>query len=279
MPANLSFEAAATAPTVYVTVLTAFQQGHAMGPGTKVCSTAWLLALLKQRQQCSYTPVRQFCWPCCTCCLTPPSPVLVCTRHVLQVLVHAGTGGVGLAAIQVARALGCQVLGSAGSPAKRSSLRRLGVAATADSRSTAFSESIAVATKGAGIDLVLNSLTSPGELLLLLCHPPFAASLPAELCQQRSGCLFRCKRVQYWLHPASLCVQAWWPPLWPACPTAGALRRSASATSGLLLASPKVRRGRHVCMAQGAEIGYLQNCIAQDTTFVSLPLCCPLFVL
>lgn len=36
MPANLSFEAAATAPTVYVTVLTAFQQGQGMGPGTKV---------------------------------------------------------------------------------------------------------------------------------------------------------------------------------------------------------------------------------------------------
>jgi NADPH:quinone reductase-like Zn-dependent oxidoreductase len=89
--------------------------------------------------------------------------LLVCTRPVLQVLVHAGTGGVGLAAIQVARALGCQVLASAGSPAKRSSLRRLGVAATADSRSTAFAESIAVAIEGAGVDFVLNSLTSPGE--------------------------------------------------------------------------------------------------------------------
>ena len=75
---------------------------------------------------------------------------------------HAGTGGVGLAATQVARALGCQVLGTAGSPAKRSALRSLGVAATGDSRSTAFSETLAIATGGCGTDLALNSLTSPG---------------------------------------------------------------------------------------------------------------------
>lgn len=115
MPRSLSFEAAATTPTVYVTVFTAFQQGRDMGPGTRV-------------------------------------------------LVHAGTGGVGLAAIQVARALGCQVVASAGSPAKRCTLRRMGVAATADSRSTGFTDSQATATSGRGVDLLINSLTSPGEL-------------------------------------------------------------------------------------------------------------------
>ncbi len=80
-----------------------------------------------------------------------------------SVLVHAGTGGVGLAAIQVAGALGWRVLATAGSPAKRSTLRCSGISATADSRSTAFAETVAAVTAAGGIDLLLNSLTSPGE--------------------------------------------------------------------------------------------------------------------
>ena len=80
-----------------------------------------------------------------------------------RVLVHAGTGGVGLAAVQVASVLGCRVLATAGSPAKRAALRCVGVAGTADSRSTAFAYTAAiVGAAGGGIDLLLNSLTSPG---------------------------------------------------------------------------------------------------------------------
>ena len=79
-----------------------------------------------------------------------------------RVLVHAGTGGVGLAAIQVASALGCRVLATAGSPAKRTALRCLRVAGTADSRSAAFVDTAAVVAAAGGIDLLLNSLTSPG---------------------------------------------------------------------------------------------------------------------
>lgn len=75
---------------------------------------------------------------------------------------HAGTGGVGLAAIQVATSLGCRLLVSAGSPAKRSTLHGMGIATVVDSRSTAFAESLALATSGTGVDLLLNSLTSPG---------------------------------------------------------------------------------------------------------------------
>lgn len=70
LPANLSYEAATTTPTVYATVITAFQLTSAvnaasrlgMGPGTRM-------------------------------------------------LVHAGAGGIGLAATQVARALGSSVSG------------------------------------------------------------------------------------------------------------------------------------------------------------------------
>ena len=79
-----------------------------------------------------------------------------------RVLVHAGTGGVGLAALSVARAMGCRVAATAGSAAKRSHLRGLGVLAAADSRSTSFTDPL-LAAQGAA-DVVLNSLTSPGGL-------------------------------------------------------------------------------------------------------------------
>lgn len=55
-----------------------------------------------------------------------------------QVLVHAGTGGVGLAAINVAQALGCRVFATAGTAQKRSLLRSLGAQTAASSRDTDF---------------------------------------------------------------------------------------------------------------------------------------------
>src|SRR3546814_9472379 len=45
-----------------------------------------------------------------------------------RVLIHAGTGGLGLAAIQIARTAGAEVLATAGSEEKREYLRDLGVA-------------------------------------------------------------------------------------------------------------------------------------------------------
>ena len=77
------------------------------------------------------------------------------------VLVHAGTGGVGQAAIQCARAAELEVFATA-SAGKRDSLRSLGVAGTFDSRSAAFGEEVLAATGGAGVRLVLNSLTGAG---------------------------------------------------------------------------------------------------------------------
>ena len=76
-----------------------------------------------------------------------------------SVLVHAGTGGVGMAAIQVARHLGARVFATAG-PAKQHVLARLGVPAgqAGSSRDTGFAARFAAATGGRGVDVVLNSL-------------------------------------------------------------------------------------------------------------------------
>ena len=82
-------------------------------------------------------------------------------RQGETVLIHAASGGVGLAAIQVARWLGAAVIGSAGSPAKREYLRSIGVSITLDSRSPDFAEDLLAATGGRRVDVVLNSLAGP----------------------------------------------------------------------------------------------------------------------
>jgi NADPH:quinone reductase-like Zn-dependent oxidoreductase len=86
------------------------------------------------------------------------------------VLIHAATGGLGLAAIQIAQSLGAQVVGTAGGVTKRSMLRSSstagqGIIAALDSRSISFASELAeVSSNHCGVDVVLNSLTSPGMI-------------------------------------------------------------------------------------------------------------------
>ena len=75
-----------------------------------------------------------------------------------RVLIHAAAGGVGLAAIQVAKALGAEVLASAGSDDKRTFVRWLGADHLVDSRSPDFDQAVLALTAGEGVDVVLNSL-------------------------------------------------------------------------------------------------------------------------
>lgn len=84
-----------------------------------------------------------------------------CLRAGERVLVHAGTGGLGLAAIQIAHAAGAQVLATAGSEEKRAFLRRLGIECVGDSRSPAFMTDVRRFTGGQGVDVVLNALSGP----------------------------------------------------------------------------------------------------------------------
>ena len=78
-----------------------------------------------------------------------------------RVLIHAGAGGVGLAAIQLAQAAGAEVFATAGEP-KQDYLRSQGVHHIFNSRTTEFGEDILKVTEGVGVDIVLNSLTSEG---------------------------------------------------------------------------------------------------------------------
>ena len=70
------------------------------------------------------------------------------------VLVLAGGSGVGQAAIQVARALGARVLATS-SPAKMERTRALGAEAVFDHYSSDFSREARAATRGAGVDVVI----------------------------------------------------------------------------------------------------------------------------
>lgn len=74
------------------------------------------------------------------------------------VLIHSAAGGVGLAAMQVARRRGATILATAGTPEKRELLASLGAAHVYDSRSLDFADQVREDTQGRGVDVVLNSL-------------------------------------------------------------------------------------------------------------------------
>jgi NADPH:quinone reductase-like Zn-dependent oxidoreductase/acyl carrier protein len=80
-------------------------------------------------------------------------------RQGERVLVHAAAGGVGMAAVQLARHLGAEVFATA-SPPKWDAVRDLGVeeGRIASSRDLGFRERFLDATGGAGVDVVLDAL-------------------------------------------------------------------------------------------------------------------------
>lgn len=75
-----------------------------------------------------------------------------------KILIHGAAGGVGLAAIQMAKRCGAEIYATAGSKEKRDFLRLLGVKHIFDSRALSFAEEILAVTGGQGVDVVLNSL-------------------------------------------------------------------------------------------------------------------------
>ncbi|OXA39881.1 Mycocerosic acid synthase [Folsomia candida] len=79
------------------------------------------------------------------------------------ILIHAASGGVGLAAVQFANVIGANVIATAGSARKRAYLKHIiGIKHVFNSRNLSFESDVKAATSGAGVDVVLNSLTGPG---------------------------------------------------------------------------------------------------------------------
>ena len=116
MPSSLTFQQAATTPTVHLTVDMALRDAAACTAGD-------------------------------------------------QILIHAAAGGVGLAALQQASMMGCAILATAGSASKRGLLRSKGVQHVVNSRDTSFVTELCQRQDAtAGVDVVLNSLTTPGAV-------------------------------------------------------------------------------------------------------------------
>ncbi len=80
------------------------------------------------------------------------------------VLIHAATGGVGLAAIQLAKRAGAEIIATVGSPHKREHLENLGIKHILNSRSLDFADRVLEITNGQGVDVILNSL--PADFIL-----------------------------------------------------------------------------------------------------------------
>lgn len=83
-----------------------------------------------------------------------------------SVLIHSAAGGVGLAAIQLAKHIGAEIFATVGNESKKELLiTQFGIDPTRifNSRDSSFLPAIMKATDGQGVDVVLNSLT--GELL------------------------------------------------------------------------------------------------------------------
>ncbi len=79
-------------------------------------------------------------------------------RRGERVLIHSGMGGVGRAAIALAKHVGADVYATAGSADRRDRLMELGVEAAFDSHSLSWYDDLMRATDRKGVDIVLNSL-------------------------------------------------------------------------------------------------------------------------
>lgn len=128
IPRSLSFEAAATIPSTFLTSYYALVHLGRLAPGEKI-------------------------------------------------LIHGAAGGVGLAAIQIARWCGAKIYATAGSNEKRQLLHMMGVDYVLDSRSLSFAEDIMSITQGTGIDMVLNSLAGEAINRNLSILKPFGRFL------------------------------------------------------------------------------------------------------
>jgi len=89
-----------------------------------------------------------------------------------SVLIHGATGGVGLAAVQLARRAGLRVFATGGSETGRVLLRNQGADHVFDHNQPGYHQGILESTGGAGVDLILEMLANVnlGRNLPLLAH-------------------------------------------------------------------------------------------------------------
>jgi 3-oxoacyl-(acyl-carrier-protein) synthase/NADPH:quinone reductase-like Zn-dependent oxidoreductase/acyl carrier protein len=80
-------------------------------------------------------------------------------RSGRRVLIHSAAGGLGMAAINAAKARGAEIYATAGTEEKRAYLRSIGIQHVLPSRTAEFADEVMRLTEGCGVDVALNSLT------------------------------------------------------------------------------------------------------------------------
>ena len=89
------------------------------------------------------------------------------------VLVHSAAGGVGIAAVQIAKAAGARVIGTVSSSDKVELVRRFGADHVIEYASRDFAEEALRLTDGRGVDLILDAVGKPTVEKGLGCLAPF----------------------------------------------------------------------------------------------------------
>jgi NADPH2:quinone reductase len=89
------------------------------------------------------------------------------------VLVHAAAGGVGLAAVQLAKVAGARVLGTVSSDSKADLVKASGADAVINYAREKFADEVLKLTEGRGVDLILDAVGKPTFEEGLRCLAPF----------------------------------------------------------------------------------------------------------
>ena len=120
------------------------------------------------------------------------------------VLIHSAAGGIGHAAISIAKHVGAVIYATAGSEEKRQLVREMGVEHVYNSRNLSWFDDLMRDTNGQGVDVVLNSLAGKHQRLgvqalrssgrFLEIGKMVRACLPAGLvwCHESAGWLEEC---------------------------------------------------------------------------------------
>ena len=155
---------------------------------------------------------------------------LIDRGHLLAgetVLIQGGTSGIGVAAIQLAKAMGARVFATAGSDEKCAACLALGADAAINYKTQDFQTEVAHLTDGQGVDVILDmvagsyvakevmSLREDGRLVIIAVQGGVKSELNAGLVLRRrltvTGSTLRARPVAFKAAIAQACLKRVWP--------------------------------------------------------------------
>lgn len=144
-----------------------------------------------------------------------------------SVLIQGGTSGIGVTAIQIAKAFGARVFATAGSDVKCAACVALGADAAINYKTSDFQTEIARLTDGQGVDVILDmvagsyvakevqSLREEGRLVIISVQGGVQSELDAGLVLRRrltvTGSTLRPRPVAFKAAIAQACLTRVWP--------------------------------------------------------------------